>query len=37
MQTKNIRHLIVKDSNEIGGILSIKDVAKFYVKKFSKV
>ena len=37
MQTKNIRHLMVKESNEIGGILSIKDVAKFYVKKFSKV
>ena len=37
MQTKNIRHLIVKDNNMVTGVLSIKDIAKFYVHKFSKV
>jgi signal-transduction protein with cAMP-binding, CBS, and nucleotidyltransferase domain len=36
MQTHNIRHLVVKENNEISGILSIKDVASFYVHKFSK-
>ncbi|MBT3921416.1 MAG: CBS domain-containing protein [Nitrospina sp.] len=36
MQTKNIRHLIVKDNNMVTGVLSIKDIAKFYVHKFSK-
>lgn len=35
MQTKNIRHLIVKEDNDVAGVLSIKDVAKFYVDKFS--
>lgn len=36
METKNIRHLIVKDDNDVAGVLSIKDVAKFYVHKFSE-
>ena len=36
MQTKNIRHLIVKESHIVTGVLSIKDIAKFYVHKFSK-
>ena len=36
METKNIRHLIVKEDNDVAGVLSIKDVAKFYVHKFSE-
>ncbi len=36
MQTKNIRHLIVKQDDKVAGVLSIKDVAKYYVHKFSK-
>lgn len=36
MQTHNIRHLVVKENNEISGVLSIKDVANYYVHKFSK-
>lgn len=36
MQTKNIRHLIVKENNDIKGVLSIKDIANYYVNKFSK-
>jgi signal-transduction protein with cAMP-binding, CBS, and nucleotidyltransferase domain len=36
MQTKNIRHLIVKENQDIAGVLSIKDVAKYYVNKFSE-
>jgi len=35
MQKKNVRHLIVKDGNDVTGVLSIKDIAKYYVKKFS--
>ena len=35
MQTKNIRHLIVKEDKIITGVLSIKDIAKYYVQKFS--
>ncbi len=35
MQTKNIRHLIVKENQNIIGVLSIKDIAKYYVHKFS--
>ena len=35
MEMKNIRHLVVKENEEIVGVLSIKDVAKFYVHKFS--
>ena len=35
MQKKNVRHLIVKDDNNVTGVLSIKDIAKYYVKKFS--
>jgi CBS domain-containing protein len=35
MQTKNIRHLIVKENDDVAGVLSIKDVAKYYVHKFS--
>ncbi|MEK9628007.1 MAG: CBS domain-containing protein [Nitrospinota bacterium] len=37
MQTKNIRHLVVKKNENVEGVLSIKDVADFYVHKFSKV
>jgi signal-transduction protein with cAMP-binding, CBS, and nucleotidyltransferase domain len=36
MQKKNVRNLIVKESNDITGVLSIKDIAKYYVNKFSK-
>ncbi len=36
MQTKNIRHLVVKKDRNVMGVLSIKDVADFYVHKFSK-
>jgi signal-transduction protein with cAMP-binding, CBS, and nucleotidyltransferase domain len=36
MQTKNIRHLVVKENQDIAGVLSIKDVAKYYVNKFSE-
>ncbi|MBT5550579.1 MAG: CBS domain-containing protein [Nitrospina sp.] len=35
MQTKDIRHLIVKENDDVAGVLSIKDVAKYYVQKFS--
>ncbi|MBT5470564.1 MAG: CBS domain-containing protein [Nitrospina sp.] len=35
LQTKNIRHLVVKDKKIVAGVLSIKDVAKYYVHKFS--
>jgi signal-transduction protein with cAMP-binding, CBS, and nucleotidyltransferase domain len=35
MQTKDIRHLIVKENDDVAGVLSIKDVAKYYVHKFS--
>ncbi len=35
MQKKNIRHLIVKENSAVAGVLSIKDVAKYYVHKFS--
>ncbi|MBC8288594.1 MAG: CBS domain-containing protein [Nitrospinae bacterium] len=35
MQIKNIRHLVVKEDQNIVGVLSIKDVGKFYVNKFS--
>ena len=35
MQTKNICHLSVKENNDVTGVLSIKDVAKYYVHKFS--
>lgn len=35
MQIKNIRHLVVKEEQNIVGVLSIKDVGKFYVNKFS--
>jgi signal-transduction protein with cAMP-binding, CBS, and nucleotidyltransferase domain len=35
METKNIRHLIVKENQNITGVLSIKDIAKYYVHKFS--
>lgn len=34
MQTKNVRHLVVKKDENVAGIISIKDVAKFYVDKF---
>lgn len=37
MEMKNIRHLVVKENEEIVGVLSIKDVAKYYVDKFSQV
>jgi signal-transduction protein with cAMP-binding, CBS, and nucleotidyltransferase domain len=36
MQTKNVRHLVVKDNKDVTGVLSIKDIARFYVNKFSK-
>jgi len=36
MQTNNIRHLVVKEGEEVVGVLSIKDVAKYYVEKFSE-
>ena len=36
MQTNNIRHLVVKEDECVAGVLSIKDVAKFYVHKFSE-
>jgi len=36
MQTKNIRHLVVKKDDEVVGVLSIRDVANFYVHKFSQ-
>lgn len=36
MQTKNIRHLVVKENQDIAGVLSIKDIAKYYVNKFSE-
>jgi len=35
MQRKNIRHLVVKEGRNVIGVLSIKDVANFYVHKFS--
>ena len=37
MHKKNIRHLVVKDNQTIIGVLSITDVAKYYVHKFSTV
>ncbi|MBC8283361.1 MAG: CBS domain-containing protein [Nitrospinae bacterium] len=35
MQRRSIRHLVVKESKVVAGVLSIKDVAKYYVNKFS--
>jgi signal-transduction protein with cAMP-binding, CBS, and nucleotidyltransferase domain len=35
MEMKKIRHLVVKEDQEVVGVLSIKDVAKYYVDKFS--
>jgi signal-transduction protein with cAMP-binding, CBS, and nucleotidyltransferase domain len=35
MQRRSVRHLVVKESKVIAGVLSIKDVAKYYVNKFS--
>jgi signal-transduction protein with cAMP-binding, CBS, and nucleotidyltransferase domain len=35
MQKRSVRHLIVKESKVVAGVLSIKDVAKYYVHKFS--
>lgn len=35
MQTKDIRHLVVKQGEEVIGVLSIKDIANYYVHKFS--
>ena len=35
MQEKKIRHLVVKENGNIVGVLSIKDVEKYYVHKFS--
>ncbi len=35
MQASNIRHLVVKENKIVIGVLSIKDVAKYYVNKFS--
>ncbi len=36
MQNHNVRHLVVKEEHDIVGVISIKDVAKFYVHKFSE-
>ena len=36
MQRKNIRHLAVTRKDDIVGILSIKDIANYYVNKFTK-
>lgn len=36
MQKKNIRHLVVKEGENVAGVLSIKDVANYYVHKFSE-
>ena len=35
MQERKIRHLVVKENGNIVGVLSIKDVEKYYVHKFS--
>ncbi len=34
MQQKNLRHLAVTDKKQVIGILSIKDIANYYVEKF---
>ncbi len=34
MQQKNIRHLAISDKKQVVGILSIKDIANYYVNKF---
>ena len=34
MEKNGIRHLVVKEDGKVVGILSIKDVARFYVEKF---
>jgi signal-transduction protein with cAMP-binding, CBS, and nucleotidyltransferase domain len=34
MQIRKIRHLVVKEKEKVVGVLSIKDVAKYYVHKF---
>ena len=36
MQRKKMRHLAVTENNEIVGVLSLKDIANYYVEKFSK-
>ena len=36
MQQKNIRHLGVLDNNKITGVISIRDIANYYVSKFRK-
>jgi len=36
MQQNNIRHLGVKDNNKISGVISIRDIADYYVSKFRK-
>ncbi|QPJ62615.1 MAG: CBS domain-containing protein [Candidatus Nitronauta litoralis] len=34
MQQKNLRHLAITDKKQVVGILSIKDIANYYVNKF---
>ncbi len=34
MQQKNIRHLAVTENKKVIGILSIKDIANYYINKF---
>jgi|TARA_Y100000294_G_C8359458_1_gene258121 signal-transduction protein with cAMP-binding, CBS, and nucleotidyltransferase domain len=36
MQQRNIRHLTVTEGKNIIGILSIKDIANFYIGKFGQ-
>jgi CBS domain-containing protein len=36
MQKKKLGHLAVTEGKEIVGVLSIKDIANYYVEKFSK-
>jgi signal-transduction protein with cAMP-binding, CBS, and nucleotidyltransferase domain len=36
MQQRNLRHLTVTEKGEVVGILSIKDIANFYIGKFGK-
>ncbi|PIR00122.1 MAG: histidine kinase [Nitrospinae bacterium CG11_big_fil_rev_8_21_14_0_20_45_15] len=36
MQQRNIRHLTVTENGKVIGILSIKDIANYYIGKFGK-
>jgi signal-transduction protein with cAMP-binding, CBS, and nucleotidyltransferase domain len=36
MQQKNIRHLGVLDNNKITGVISIRDIANYYVSKLER-